>query len=93
MLAPADERLDALSHAVADSTRRRIIRHLRSRAGATTAELATLAPTMTRFAVMKHLEVLRRADIVRTMADGRRRRHYLEPTALDPLRAWLEPGA
>ena len=93
MLAPADARLDALSHAIADPTRRMIIGRLRSEAGATTAELATLAPTMTRFAVMKHLDVLRRADIVRTMADGRRRRHYLESSALDPLRAWLEPEA
>ena len=93
MLAPADDRLDALSHAIADPTRRAIIGHLRSEAGATTAELAMLVPTMTRFAVMKHLEVLRRADIVRSMVDGRRRRHYLEPRALDPLRTWLEPWA
>ncbi|MET1232545.1 MAG: helix-turn-helix domain-containing protein [Candidatus Limnocylindrales bacterium] len=93
MIATDDDRLDALGHAVADSTRRGIIRHLRSEAGATTSDLAGLSPTMTRFAVMKHLEVLRRADIVRSMSDGRRRRHYLEPRALDPLGAWLEGEA
>jgi hypothetical protein len=38
---------------------------------------------------MKHVDVLRRAGLVRTMADGRRRRHYLEPQALTPLRDWL----
>jgi DNA-binding transcriptional ArsR family regulator len=93
MSTPDDNRLDALGHALADPTRRGIIRRLRSEAGATTSDLAALSPTMTRFAVMKHLEVLRRADIVRSMSDGRRRRHYLEPTALDPLRAWLERGS
>jgi DNA-binding transcriptional ArsR family regulator len=90
MLTASDARLDALGHAIADSTRRGILVHLRSNAGATTADLAALAPTMTRFAVMKHLEVLRRAGMLRTMSEGRRRRHYLERTALDPLRDWLQ---
>jgi predicted transcriptional regulator len=85
----ADTQLDVLGHAIADATRRRIVVHLRSNAGATTAELAALAPTMTRFAVMKHLEVLRRAGLLRTMTEGRRRRHFLEPDALQPLRDWL----
>ena len=89
MLASTDTHLDALGHAVADATRRRIVLHLRTNGGATTAELTALAPTMTRFAVMKHLEVLRRAGLLRTMAEGRRRRHYLEPEALQPLRDWL----
>jgi len=89
MLTIAEVRLDALGHAIADATRRRIVEHLRSHGGATTADLAALAPTVTRFAVMKHVEVLRRAGLVRTMADGRRRRHYLEPQALTPLRDWL----
>ena len=84
-----DSRLDALAHAVADATRRRIIHHLRANPGATTADVAALAPSMTRFAVMKHLEVLRRSGLVRSMEEGRRRRHYLEPTALEPLLEWL----
>jgi DNA-binding transcriptional ArsR family regulator len=85
----AEARLDALAHAVADATRRRIVAHLRSDAGATTADLAALAPAVTRFAVMKHIEVLRRAGIIRTMSEGRRRRHYLEPATLEPLHEWL----
>jgi DNA-binding transcriptional ArsR family regulator len=89
MLAVSESSLDDVAHAVADATRRRIVRHLQARSGATTTELAALAPTISRFAVMKHLEVLRRAGLVRTMADGRRRRHYLEPEALTPLRDWL----
>jgi DNA-binding transcriptional ArsR family regulator len=89
MLTPADARLDALGRALADGTRRRIVLHLRSQDGVTTADLAALAPTLTRFAVMKHIEVLRLVGIVRTMSEGRRRRHYLERTAFDPLREWL----
>jgi DNA-binding transcriptional ArsR family regulator len=89
MLNIDDARLDALGRAVADVTRRRIVEHLRSHGGATTADLAALAPTMTRFAVMKHIDVLRTAGLLRTMPEGRRRRHYLEPQALLPLRDWL----
>ncbi|HVQ22679.1 MAG TPA: helix-turn-helix domain-containing protein [Candidatus Saccharimonadia bacterium] len=84
-----DSRLDALAHAVSDATRRRIVEHLRANPGATTADVATLAPSMTRFAVMKHLQVLRRCGLVRSMDEGRRRRHFLEPVALEPLREWL----
>ena len=89
MLSSQDAHLDTLGRAVADATRRRIVDHLRSHDGATTAELAALAPTMTRFAVMKHLDVLRAAGLLRTMPEGRRRRHYLEPGAMLPLREWL----
>lgn len=89
MIGTVDSRLDALAGAVSDATRRRIVEHLRADPGATTADLAALAPNMTRFAVMKHLEVLRRSGLVRSMDEGRRRRHYLEPAALEPLREWL----
>jgi DNA-binding transcriptional ArsR family regulator len=89
MIGTTEARLDAVAHALSDATRRRIIQHLRTDPGATTAEVAALAPSMTRFAVMKHLEVLRRTGLVRSMDEGRRRRHYLEPTALEPLREWL----
>jgi len=84
-----DTRLDAICHALADPTRRAILGHLAASPGATTAELAALAPSISRFAVMKHLEVLRRADLLRSMDEGRRRRHYPEASALRPLRAWL----
>jgi DNA-binding transcriptional ArsR family regulator len=84
-----DTALDAVCHALADPTRRAILRHLATSPGATTAELAALAPAITRFAVMKHIEVLRRADLLRSMDEGRRRRHYPEPAAVRPLRAWL----
>ena len=85
-----EARLDAICRALADPTRRGILRRLDAVPGATTAELTAVAPTISRFAVMKHLEVLRRAGLMRSMDEGRRRRHYREAAALEPLRAWLE---
>ncbi|MGH2466962.1 MAG: ArsR/SmtB family transcription factor [Candidatus Limnocylindrales bacterium] len=89
MTAERADEIGSLARAIADPTRRRILDRLASRPGSTTGELAAVAPGVTRFAVIKHLDVLRAAGLVRTMADGRRRRHYAEPAALDPLRSWL----
>ncbi len=83
-------RLDAICRALADPTRRAILGRLGRAPGATTSELTTVSPTISRFAVMKHLEVLRRAGLLRSMDEGRRRRHYRETAALEPLRTWLE---
>ena len=85
-----DSRLDVICRALADPTRRAILRRLGRTPGMTTSELAAVAPTISRFAVMKHLEVLRRAGLMRTMDEGRRRRHYREAATLEPLLAWLE---
>jgi DNA-binding transcriptional ArsR family regulator len=89
MLDDEATRLDAICHGLADPTRRAILARLARSPGATTAELAVLAPAISRFAVMKHLEVLRRAGLVRSMDEGRRRRHYREEAAERPLRDWL----
>jgi len=82
--------LQILTAALADPTRRLMMDRLRDTPGLTTGELAALVPAHSRFAAMKHLRVLVRAGLVRAMDDGPRRRHYLEPAALAPLRAWLE---
>lgn len=89
MSSPTADRIDELARAIADQTRRRILDRLATQPGSTTGELAALAPGLTRFAVIKHLDVLRSAGLIRSMPEGRRRRHYLERAALDPLRAWL----
>ena len=86
----SDGQLDEICHALADPTRRSILRRLAVSPGSTTGDLAAVVPTLTRFAVMKHLAVLRAAGAVRTMDDGRHRRHFREDAALAPLRAWLE---
>ncbi len=57
--------------------------------GITTGKLALRTPSVTRWAVIKHLNVLRGAGLIQTMATGRSRRHYAESAALDPLRHWL----
>jgi len=84
-----DTRLDAICHALADPTRRAILVGLAASPGLTTAQLAALAPSISRFAAMKHLAVLRRAGLLRSMDEGRRRRHYREQRAVQPLGDWL----
>lgn len=89
MMVHRSDDIDVLARAIADPTRRRILDLLRERPGLTTGELGAAAPSLTRFAVIKHLEALRTAGLIRTMSEGRRRRHYLEPSGFEPLRTWL----
>lgn len=83
------EALDQLCRCLADGTRRRIYEQLGRRPGMSTAEIADWEPRMTRWAIMKHLTVLREAGLIQTMPQGRRRRHFRDDRALAPLRAWL----
>ena len=92
MLPPPPDVPDPLGQtaaAVADPTRRLLLKALHTTPGLTTGELAALAPHRSRFTIMKHVRVLERAGLVRVMDDGRRRRHFAEPTALVGLRIWL----
>jgi predicted transcriptional regulator len=84
-----DGRLDEILRAIADPTRRRLLVSIRMQPGLSTTELATQTKGMTRWGVMKHLAVLESAGLIQTMTQGRRRRHFHEPQALDPLRRWL----
>jgi len=84
-----DGHLDETLRALADPTRRRLLVSIRTQPGLSTAELAALTKGMTRWGVMKHLSVLEAAGLIQTMAQGRRRRHFHEPQALDALRRWL----
>ncbi len=83
------ELVDRLCRCLADETRRRIYDDLGREPGLTTAELAARQPRMTRWAVMKHLAVLRSADLIQTLPQGRRRRHYRDERGLQPLHDWL----
>jgi DNA-binding transcriptional ArsR family regulator len=72
-LDPAPEKqLDAVWKALADPTRRAILDVLRT-GPRTTTEIVEQFPQLSRFGVMKHLDVLRDADLVITREDGRRR--------------------
>ena len=86
---PDAARLDALLAAVADRTRRRLLERLLAEPGVTTGRLASDLPQLSRWAVAKHLGVLRDAGLVRTMPEGRRRRHWAQAAGLDALKTWL----
>jgi len=64
--------LDQIWKALADETRRTILDILRSGPKPTTA-IVEQFPDLSRFAVMKHLDVLRQAALVVTREDGRQR--------------------
>jgi predicted transcriptional regulator len=87
------ERLDRTFHALGDSSRRRIWRLLGERPGATTMDLAAAVPGISRWAVMKHLAVLRDAGLVQTLPRGRQRCHYRVDAELAGARSWLASDA
>ena len=64
--------LDAVWKALADPTRREILDLLRH-GPRTTGEIVERFDHLSRFGVMKHVEVLREAGLVTTRSEGRRR--------------------
>ena len=80
------DRSDPVWKALADPTRRKILDLLREGPRGTT-DIVEQFPDLTRFAVMKHLDVLREANLVRTRSAGRRRINSLN---VAPLRQVIE---
>lgn len=68
--------------ALGDPSRRLLLDRLFERDGQTLGALCEHLPGMTRFGVMRHLEVLESADLVTTRRDGRAKRHYLNPVPI-----------
>lgn len=68
--------LDPVWKALSDPTRRTILDLLRD-GPRTTTEIVESFPRLTRFAVMKHLDVLREAGLVQTREMGRQRMNSL----------------
>lgn len=64
--------LDAVWKALSDPTRRSILDILRS-GSRTTTEIVDAFPHLTRFGVMKHIDVLREAGLIDTRDEGRQR--------------------
>lgn len=57
-----------------------------------TTALVNLFPELTRFAVMKHLDVLREAGLVQTRAEGRRRLNSLNAVPIRRIyERWVSP--
>lgn len=86
----AEERLDRAFQALSDGTRRLLLRELGRAPGLTTAQLTARRKRLTRWALMKHLAVLRDAGLIQTLPEGRRRRHYRDQRGLAAMRAWLD---
>lgn len=73
--------LDPIFKALADSTRRSILDFLRA-GPRTTTQIVEQFPELSRFGVMKHLDVLRNAGLVNTRHDGRLRVNSLNAVPL-----------
>ena len=83
--------LDAVWKALSDRTRRAILDFLRDRPR-TTTEIVEKFPHLTRFGVMKHLEVLRQAQLVSTREEGRRRVNSLNVVPIRQIyERWVGP--
>ena len=77
---------DSVWKALADPTRREILDLLRDGPRLTT-QIVEEFPHLSRFAVMKHLDVLREAKLVNTRSEGRKRINSLN---VAPLRQVIE---
>ena len=77
---------DTVWKALADPTRRTILDLLRD-GPKTTSEIVEQSSHLTRFGVMKHLDVLRAAELVNTRSEGRKRINSLNAI---PLRRVVE---
>jgi DNA-binding transcriptional ArsR family regulator len=64
--------LDPVWKALSDPTRRAILDLLRQ-GPRTTTEIVDAFPHLTRFGIMKHIDVLRDADLIETREEGRQR--------------------
>jgi DNA-binding transcriptional ArsR family regulator len=80
--------LDAVFHALADSTRRAILRDI-TRREMTVGEIAQ-PYSMSLAAVSKHLDVLERATLIRRERRGACRMVRLNPKPLQSAQQWLD---
>ena len=88
MVKYSEDRLDSTFAALADRTRRGILRRL-SKGPASMGELAR--PFGVSWpAVTKHVKVLERARLVRREQDGRIHRMHLEAAPMRAARSWID---
>ncbi|MEJ2085917.1 MAG: metalloregulator ArsR/SmtB family transcription factor [Acidobacteriota bacterium] len=78
--------------AIAEPTRRQLLERLRTRGPLSLSQLAEPLP-ISRQAVTKHLDVLRRCGLIRIQRSGRLRLHALQPEPLRDVESWLKPYA
>jgi uncharacterized protein YndB with AHSA1/START domain/DNA-binding transcriptional ArsR family regulator len=83
--------MDQIFKALNDPARRALLDSLRVKDGQTLTELEVQLP-LTRFGVMKHLNVLEDANLVLTRKVGRFKYHYLNAVPLqEVIDRWIEP--
>lgn len=88
---PKDKNLDHVWKALSDPTRRAILDTLRD-GPRTTTDLVELFPDLSRFAVMKHMDVLREAGLILTKAEGRKRINSLNVIPIRMIyERWVSP--
>jgi DNA-binding transcriptional ArsR family regulator len=86
-----EDSLDPVWKALSDATRRAILDFLRNRPR-TTTEIVESFPHLSRFGVMKHLEVLRQAQLVSTREAGRQRVNSLNVVPIRQIyERWVGP--
>ena len=85
------EDLDPVWKALSDPTRRELLDRLRL-GPQTTTELVNAFPQLSRFGVMKHLEVLRDSGLVITREEGRQRINSLNAVPIRQIyERWVSP--
>jgi len=83
--------LDPIFKALSDSTRRQILDYLKGHPRLT-GEIVNQFPEMSRFAVMKHVDVLREVGLVVTRTNGRERINSLNAVPIRLIyERWLHP--
>jgi len=87
MVESSQATLDSVFHALSDSTRRAILRDV-SRKEKTVGEIAE-PYRMSLAAVSKHLQVLEKADLIRSEKKGTYRMVHLKPDNLRSAQKWL----
>ncbi len=84
----ADAGADAVFGALADGTRRTVLRTVVAHGPITATEVAADLP-VTRQAVAKHLQILGEAGLVQSHRAGRETRFEAAPRALRPVTDWI----
>ncbi len=85
------DKLDPVWKALSDPTRRAMLDILRD-GPRTTTELVDAFPRLTRFGVMKHIDVLRKAGLVQTREVGRQRVNSLNAMPIRQIyERWVGP--
>jgi DNA-binding transcriptional ArsR family regulator len=83
--------LDPVWKALSDPTRRAILDLLRG-GPRTTTEIVEAFPHLTRFGVMKHIDVLREAALIHTREEGRQRVNSLNTVPIRQIyERWVSP--